>query len=288
MDVFHSVGAARLQIRDDGRLLADALEVVDGEVDTSRGGDGQQVKDCVGRASESVHHDNGILHGLLCEDVKGLQVPLQQIAHDLRNLLAFLPLFGRNSWHRCAVGQRETHGLNRSGHGVGSVHTAAGTGAGAGMLDDILAGLLIDGASDVLAICLEGRDDVELLALAGSSRGDGTAVDHDGWPVDADHAHDAAGHILVTAGNGDETVVELRSHDCLDTVGDDFSGRKRVGHTCGSHGDAVGDANAVELQAVHVLILIDGLLDVLAERQQVHVAGVPLVPNGADSNLRFV
>ena len=44
------------------------------------------------------------------------------------------------------------------------------------------------------------------------------------------HAHDAARHVLVTAGDCDAGVVKLSTGDGLDAVCDDFSGLEGETH----------------------------------------------------------
>ena len=80
---------------------------------------------------------------------------------------------------------------------------------GTGMLDDVDALLVGDDAGDVLAVGLEGRDDVARLSerVAGADR---AAVHHQRRPVEPRHRDDRAGHVLVAARDGDERVVPLR------------------------------------------------------------------------------
>jgi hypothetical protein len=75
---------------------------------------------------------------------------------------------------------------------------------------------------------------------------DGAAVDEDAGAVEARHGHDAAGHVLVAAADGDEAVEALAADDGLDGVGDDLAGDERVLHALGAHADAVGDGDGVE------------------------------------------
>ena len=64
------------------------------------------------------------------------------------------------------VGEREAHGFDEGGHGVGGVHAAAGAGAGAGVFDDGFALGLGDFVGEELAIGFEGGDDIELAVFA--------------------------------------------------------------------------------------------------------------------------
>ena len=48
------------------------------------------------------------------------------------------------------------------------------------------------------------------------ARFDRAAVDHDRGAVEAAHGDEAAGHVLVAAGEGDQRVVPLGLHDGFD------------------------------------------------------------------------
>lgn len=63
------------------------------------------------------------------------------------------------------------------------------------------------------------------------SASQGATVDDDGRTIMSCDAHYAAGHILVTAGNGDACVVMLSASHGLDAVGYDFAGLKRESHS---------------------------------------------------------
>ena len=94
------------------------------------------------------------------------------------------------------------------GHGVGGVHPAARARPGAAVLDDLPALGVRDLVVEVLAIGLEGADDVEGLPHGGPRPGaDGPAVHHDRGLVEAAHGDDDAGLVLVAAGQRDEVVV---------------------------------------------------------------------------------
>ena len=97
--------------------------------------------------------------------------------------------------------------------------------------------LVGDDAGEELAVGLERRDDVAHLALR-VARLDRAAVDHQRRPVEPRHGHDAARHVLVAAGNGDQRVVPLRAHHGLDRVGDQIARRQREAHAGRAHRDA--------------------------------------------------
>ena len=98
--------------------------------------------------------------------------------------------------------------LEGRGHGVGGVHPAARGRPGAAVLDDLPALGVRDLVVEVLAVGLEGDDDVEGLPHGGPRPGaDGPAVHHDRGLVEAAHGDDDAGLVLVAAGQRDEVVV---------------------------------------------------------------------------------
>ncbi len=116
---------------------------------------------------------------------------------------------------------------------------------------------------------------------------DRAAVDHDRRAVEPAHRHQAAGHVLVAAGERDERVVPLGAHDGFDRVGDQVARLERVAHALGAHRDAVADADGVEPHADQAGRL-HAFLHLVGEVVQVHVAGVALVPDAGDADLGLV
>lgn len=78
----------------------------------------------------------------------------------------------------------------------------------------------------------------------------------------------------------------LGAHDGLNAVGDEVARLEAVAHAPGAHGDGVADPDGVESEADHAG-LADAFAHGLGELEQVHVAGVPLVPHGGDPDLRL-
>ena len=91
------------------------------------------------------------------------------------------------------------------------------------MADDIATLGFIDVAGEKFAVALEGGDDVELLMFRGAAGADGASVDHQAGAIETAHGHDAAGHVLIAARDGDGRVVPLAAHDGLDRIGDEIS-----------------------------------------------------------------
>src|SRR5690606_37747602 len=81
VDVVHDVPAEGLEVAQVRDAVGDAAEVVQGELDLGLVGDGEQVEDRVGRATERHDHGDGVLQGLLRDDVAGGDA-LPQHLHD--------------------------------------------------------------------------------------------------------------------------------------------------------------------------------------------------------------
>lgn len=86
-------------------------------------------------------------------------------------------------------------------------------------------------------------------------------------------------HVLVTTGNGDVPIIPLSRHDSLNAVSDKVPRLQAEAHSAGAHGNGVADADRVEPKTNHARLL-NALLHRLGQPQQVHVAGVPLEPDG--------
>lgn len=113
---------------------------------------------------------------------------------------------------------------------------------------------------------------------------DGSTINHDAWSVEASHCHDCTRHILIAAGNGDVPIVPLGRHDGLDAVRNQVPGLEAEAHPPRAHRDGVADADRVEPEPDHAG-LPHALLHGLGEAEQVHVAGVALVPDRGDPDL---
>ncbi len=144
---------------------------------------------------------------------------------------------------------------------------------------------IVDPAGEIFAVALKGRHDVERLAVE-MTGADRAAVDHQRRAIEPAHRDQAAGHVLVAAGERDIRVVPLRLHHGLDRIGDQVARLQRVAHAVGAHRDAVADADGVEPHADQAG-RDDPLLDSIGQPFEVHVAGVALVPHAGDADLRL-
>ena len=100
----------------------------------------------------------------------------------------------------------------------------------------------------------------------------GAAVNEDGRNVETGNGHHAAGHILVAAAHGDQTIHALAEGHHLNGVGDNFPADQGCLHALGAHGYAVADGNGAELEG-GAAGLPDTLFDGVGEPVQVDVAG---------------
>ena len=290
VDVVHHVGAERFHVGQVRHLRPDPGEILERQLDVGLVGDGQQVQHRVGGAAECHHHRNGVLERLFGQDVAGGDAAAQQV-DDGHSALAGVPVAptvgGR--W-RGAAGQRHAQCLGRTGHGVGGVHTAAGTLTRTdGPLDgvDILAGHQTAGA------CpngLERVDDRDVLLGAVAElrppRQDRSGVQEDAGQIEAGGRHQHAGKRLVAAGQQHRAVEPFGLHDGLDAVGDDLARDQREVHALVAHRDAVGDRDGAELHR-EAAGFEDPVLDRLGEPVQREVARRDLVPRGRHADLRF-
>mmetsp|Transcript_32903 Transcript_32903/g.72662 ORF Transcript_32903/g.72662 Transcript_32903/m.72662 type:complete len:363 (+) Transcript_32903:1159-2247(+) len=287
--VLHHVAARGLEVSDEGHAVADALEVIQGQLQAHRACHGDQMQHGVGGSTQGHDGHDGVLKGLHGHDVTRLQVLLQQLQHVPAGHPALVPLQGVLSGDGGVVGQGHAQGLNGGGHSVGGVHATACTGAGAGVAHNVKACLLVNQASSKGTVALKCRDDVQGLVawkLPGTWL-DGTTIDHQARPVQASHGHQGAWHVLVAAWQGDVGVIPLGTHDSLNAVRDQVAGLQAEAHALCSHRNAVGHTNGIEPVADHSNLL-HAALDLLGKAHQVHVARIALIPHRGDTNLGLV
>lgn len=76
----------------------------------------------------------------------------------------------------------------------------------------------------------------------------------------------------------------LRMHDTLNGIGNQITRRQAVPHPLRPHGDSIAHPNRVKPEPHHARVP-HSLVHHLGQTEQVHVAGIPLVPNGGDAHL---
>ncbi len=106
--------------------------------------------------------------------------------------------------------------------------------------------LRIELAGLMSAYRLEDRHDVDVAAVGSDAGQDAAAVDEDAGNVEPRHGHDAAGHVLVAAAEGEQAIViHAAGHD-FETVGDDLARDEAVAHALMAHHNAVGGGGRAE------------------------------------------
>ena len=240
----------------------------------------------VGGAAQDGDQHHRVFKCLAGHDVARLDVLFEKIADGGSGSYALVEFQGIFGGGRRTVGQGHAEHLDGRGHGVGGVHASAGARAGDGVADDIATLGFIDVAGEKFAVALEGGDNVEFFMFRGAAGADGASVDHQAGAIEASHGHDAAGHVLIAAGDGDGGVVPLAAHDGFDGIGDQVARLERKAHAVGAHGDAVADADGVEAHADEARGF-HSLFYFRREVEQVHVARIAFEPDAGDADLRF-
>ena len=275
-EVGHAVLAARFQVAEHRDIPPDPGEIVDRQLHLGGMGDGEKVKDGVGGSAERDDNGDGVFEGFPGHDVTRSDTALDQTKDGGAGIGAIGHLVPGDRQLGGAVGQAHAHGFDGRCHRVGGVHAAAGPGARDGTGLDCLQFVGVDFLVGVLADGFENGDNVDRL-FAMDARQDGAAVDEDRRPVHPGHGDQAAGHVLVAAADGDETVEALRTGHGFDRVGDHFAGDQRIAHARGSHGNTVGYGDGAEDDRL-ARGGIDSPAGLARQLVDVHVAGSDHAP----------
>src|SRR5699024_11021314 len=108
---------------------------------------------------------------------------------------------------------------------------------------------LAEPACGVFTNGLEHADDVQVLVLV-AARQNGAAVNINGRDIGPEHAHHAAGHVLVTASDHQDAIHPLPLDAGFNAIGNDFTRDQRVFHALGAHGHAVRNGGRTEYLGV--------------------------------------
>ncbi|GAD53673.1 hypothetical protein MBEHAL_2433 [Halarchaeum acidiphilum MH1-52-1] len=271
VEVLHDARATGLEVRDLRRALADLVELLDGELNARLRGEREDVQDAVRGPAERDLHGDGVLEGLLREDVARAAVVLDGVEGDLPGLPGdFEALLALGERGRGAEG-RETERLADGGHRVRGEHPTTGARAGTGLvlhLDEFLLGHVAGrDAADALEDVLHRY--LAALVVAGHDR---PAVEEHRGKVGADGGHHHAGEVLVAAADGDERVHALGEGNEFDGVRDHLARDERGLHALRPHRDGVADGDGAELDG-HAALLVDADGRGLGDVVEVDVAG---------------
>jgi len=119
--------------------------------------------------------------------------------------------------------------------------------------------------------------------VAGS---DGTTIENESGNIQARERHDSARNCLIAADKNHERIEKISASDKFYRIGDDFAADERSFHPFGTHGDAVGNGNSVELERC-AASFADAVFHVLREFAEVIIAGPDFDPGVGDADERL-
>ena len=157
--------AARAQIGDDRRALADGVEVVDRERHAGLARHREEMQHAVGRAAGAGGRGDRVLERVARADVARPHVAAQQVHDELAGPVAFFLLRGSVAPGLALPDRREADELEHRRHRVGGELPAARARAGAGDVLDLQQFVVVDLAGRVRADRLEHVDDGQIAAL---------------------------------------------------------------------------------------------------------------------------
>ena len=198
IEVRRGKSSARLEVGEQRHLPVDLVEVVDAQFDVGFARDGEQMQHRIRRAAGGGDRGDGVLQGFPRDDLLGAQVSFQQI-HDhhaaFEGHVVFLLIHGG---HAVPSHHRDAEELERNRHGVGRELTAAGAGARAGMVFEILELGIVHGAGCMFPDRFEDVLNGHVMALEPTWH-NRASVEHDRRQVQAGKGHHGAGNGLVAA-----------------------------------------------------------------------------------------
>ncbi len=203
------------------------------------------MQDGVRGTSKSHIRGDGVIDGLLSEDVAGTDIFLNQF-HDLHaGMFGQYKASGVRSRDGTVSAEAHAHDLGKAVHGVGRVHSGAGAAGRAGLLLILGEFLLCDFAGGIGANGFKHAGETGLMAIhmAGEH---GTTADKDGRQVQSGRCHKKAGYVFVTVWNHNEAVKAMGLDHALGGVSNKITGDEGILHALMAHGNTVTDRNCRE------------------------------------------
>ena len=136
--------------------------------------------------------------------------------------------------------------LHDGRHGVRGVLAAAGTGAGASHVFEVVQFLVSDFSGSVGAHRFKHILNRDVLAAIAARR-DGAAVKYEPGKIHAGQCHGRGRDRLIATHHANDRVEQLSAADQFNRIGDHLATYQRSPHAFGAHGFAVGDGDGVEL-----------------------------------------
>lgn len=279
-EVFHLVLPGRAHIGDERRAAAERIEARQRQVDAEAPGDGGQVDNGVGAATERMQQRDGVVEGLGSENLRRADASLDQL-QDLATGGGGQAQAARIGGGDGAIaGQGDAERFHQRVHGRCRAHDHAVPVAAHEVLFDRLVGLGVNRPGlvfgGVAAAVGAGAEDFALVMAVEH----GTAAEHDGGDIGAGGAHQRGRRGLVAIGQQDDAIERVAADHLLGVHG------RQVAAEHGSRaevGFAEGDGGEFQREAAG---LQDAALDRFADLAQVAVAGVELAVGVADADER--
>ena len=234
------VFATGFEVAQHGGFYTNPLKVINSPLHICCVGNRQKVQHGVGRAAGGHDDCHGVFNGLAGHDIARFDVFFDGFDQDFGRLFGRVHLFIMGVGHGAGVGQGNTQGFKRTGHGVGGVHAAAGARSRDGALFNFVEIEVTEVARSVLAHRFKHADDIEVLAFVASGK-NGAAVDINRRHIGPKHAHEAAGHVFIAAPHDQDSVHPLALDTGFDAIGNHLAADQRVLHAFGAHGHAIRD-----------------------------------------------
>ena len=276
--------SAWLEVGEQRRFFADSVEILDLQIHARFLGDGQQMQHAVGRSARGEHGCDGVLEGLPGHNVPGTDIPAHQVHYLAAAFAGHFRFVRMGSGHARAADGRDTQHFEGDGHGVCRELTAAGAGAGTGMIFHVLQFQVGHPAGGMGAHRLENVLDGDVVLLE-AARHDRTAVEHQGRYVHPAEGHDGARYGLVAAGKGDEPVEHVPDRDQFDGIRNNLPAYQGGLHPLAAHGDTVGYGYGIELHG-RATRLPDAFFHVFGKVPEMIGTGTDFNPGVGDSDDR--
>ena len=240
----------------------------------------------IGGTSQGDDHRDRVFEGLDGHDIPGLEVEFEQsldIGADGQTFPEFLFILRR---YRGTVGKAHAQGLHGDRHRIGGKHSSTGPRARATVANNVVPFLVGDATCQVFAIDLVGGPDIDRFPIPATGF-DGAAVDHEGRAIEPARGDETARHVFVATGERDERIVPEGGHDGFNGIGDKISRLQGKRHPVCPHGNSIADADGVEAHADHIGFG-HAFPDGGGKFVQMHVAGIAIVPEAGNADLRLV
>ena len=175
-----------------GGTTGDPVEILQLQAHLRLVGDGEEMKDGIGRATEGHDRGDGVVEGRSRHDVPGTHVILEEPHHRLARSLGIAMKTRVDGGDRGGAGERHPDGLANRRHRVGGEHSRTGPRPGASGSLEFQE--LIDGDA-ALGLCADPLEhvhdrDVPPGVVAGKTR---AAVEEDGGEIEPGRRHQHPG-----------------------------------------------------------------------------------------------